>query len=133
MLVFEGIPLPPSSNKQYVSFLRRGRIIHAKAKELVAWRKEFDVWALQNATGVIFGREFVKDKKLCVHADIYWPKEKLYTKAGGVRKIDVANRMKALHDTLASLLLTDDSQFWTVSASKKEGPESVTVCISQVG
>lgn len=107
--------------------MRRGRIIHAKAKELVAWRKAFDAWALENATAVIFGREFVKDKKLSVHADVYWPREKLYTKAGTVRKIDVSNRIKALHDALSNLLMVDDSHFWTISASKKEGPEGVTV------
>jgi Holliday junction resolvase RusA-like endonuclease len=130
VIVFESIPIPPSSNHQYVSFVRHGRVIHVKSPELVKWRKEFDAWVILNINGVRAARSFVNGKLLNVHVDIYWPYEKLFTKQGKPKKLDVSNRLKALHDALADALEIDDCVFWGVSVSKQEGLGSVSVSIT---
>ena len=117
-LVLTGIPVPPSSNNQYVSFVRHGRIVHVRSPELVKYRKAFDSWAKANAEAVLAIREMVKGSAIQVDAFVALHRDRLYTKRGTFKKLDVSNRLKALHDYLGDLLLVDDSHFFAVAAEK---------------
>lgn len=131
-VVFSNCPMPPSSNHQYASKVIKGRVLHFKTKEVRDWKSEFDTWCLQNMAGIKFAREFVKDKTLGVGCLFFFEQARLYTKTGKLKKLDVSNRIKALHDALAEALHIDDSVFmkiWAEKAMIMSGRDSVTIRI----
>lgn len=134
-MVFNDVPIPPSSNNQYKVFRRNNKIVHASSLSLVAFRKEIDAYFLRNMDSIKIARElFGGNKPLSVNCYFAFEKSRIYTKRGHFKRLDVSNRLKALHDAFAKVLLIDDSCFVHVSASKyavdKKESEHVLVDIS---
>ncbi len=117
-LVLDGLPLPPSSNNQYKSFVRSGKIIHVRSPELVKYRQDFEKWAVANALGLRVAREMVEGCAVEIEAFFGFQRDRIYTKAGEFRRLDVSNYLKAVHDCLADAIGIDDRAFFSVVAEK---------------
>ena len=115
---FKLVPLPPSSNNQYFSFVRNGKILRGASKELTQFKKAMAMYWLTQKRELLFAREQLSGKPLSVHIDFMFAKERIFTKKGYLKKLDVSNRLKAIHDSLADALLTDDCFFVNISADK---------------
>lgn len=130
-IVFEAIPIPPSSNNQYKSFMRNGRVIHVKAPELVQYKLAFAAWAKANAPAIKAAGEILAHHRLSVSAFFFLKHHRIFTKTGSVKRLDVSNRLKALHDCIAEAIGIDDAQFFEIAARKvaisNDREESVTV------
>lgn len=130
---FQKVPLPPSSNNQYVSFVKNGKIMRGSSKELTQFKRAMEMYWLTQKQALIFARETFCGKPLYVHVDFMFSKDRLLNKQGHFKKLDVSNRIKAIHDSLADALLTDDSCFVKISAEKFAVPgrhqESATIRI----
>lgn len=118
IMVFKGCPIPPSSNNQYRSFVKHGRIIHVSSKELVQFKKDFDAYHLKNLPSFEFAREAFSGLPLSIHISFGFERSRLFTKKGYFKRLDVSNRLKAIHDCFARALQIDDSSFVRVSAVK---------------
>lgn len=133
---FKDIPLPPTSNHQYITFFnkRTKRVQRVKSKEAVNYQNEFDLYVSEHLQAFKQAQALFKDQPLCVHCEFHFEKSRLVTKKGTFKKLDVSNRLKALHDLLAKALAIDDSAFVRVSAEKgcteEDETEGVTVNIS---
>lgn len=113
-----GAPLPPSSNNQYASFVRGGRLVHVPSKDLVAYKRTFAGWARLNRPGIQCAIELLGDGGVEVEAFFAFERTRLYTKKDAFKKLDVSNRLKALHDGLSEALGIDDCRFFSVTAEK---------------
>jgi len=124
-IVFDDIPLPPSSNAAYKSFVRGGKIRHVCHPDLVAFKRDFGLYQLSNLAAFRLAESVLKEPKgrLGIHCSFFVGSEKLMTKKGKLKRWDVSNRLKALHDCLAEALGIDDSLFMDISASKYVMPE----------
>lgn len=122
-IVLEGIPLPPSSNHQYVSFRRQGKIVHVRSKEYEYFRRSFDSWAVANKQGILVARDMVKNTGVEVEAFFGFHRDRLYTKKNEFKRLDVSNYLKGLHDCLAVHLEVDDRAFFSVVAEKFSVPD----------
>lgn len=111
--MLSGIPVPPSSNGQYASLFRGGKIVRVPSKEFADYKKAWAQW-------VKFNRESITEAKNSLLAwnssievsmllALDW--ERLVTKRGTMKKLDITNRSKILHDLLGETLLIDDSLF----------------------
>ncbi len=117
-MVFRGVPIPPSSNNQYV-LVRRGRkTFHVPSKELKAFRTAMAVYFAENADALKFAREVFVGHPLTIYSELCFEKSRILTKKGTFKRLDVSNRLKALHDAFAEALLIDDCCFVAVSARK---------------
>lgn len=117
-VVLEGAPIPPSSNHQYKSFVRHGRIVHVRSPDLVKYRLDFTKWALVQSKGIEVAKAVIEGCAIEVEAFFGFHVARLYTKKGTFKKLDVSNRIKALHDALAAALCVDDSHFFSITAEK---------------
>src|SRR3954468_4882489 len=99
------LPMPPSSNNQYVSFQRHGKICHVPSKDLVTYRQAMEAWQGKNAEYCLRLRaeigEAAQRSTLAVSARLLFHRRRLYTLEGKPKKLDASNRAKALHDELA--------------------------------
>jgi len=133
-MIFKNVPLPPSSNNQYRSFMSGGRIRHVASQELVAFKKSMEYYWLEHSKELIFARDTFSGYPINVSIEFRFLKSRLITKKGSFKRLDVSNRLKAVHDCFASALLIDDSCFVKVSAEKqsveKEECEGATVTLS---
>lgn len=135
-IVFTRVPLPPSSNSAYLSFVRRGVVRHVCSPELVKFKAMMENYFVANMQTVKFARELLPGLPLSIDVDLGFKRERLLTKKGHFKKIDTSNRLKAMHDCFARALLIDDSAFIRVSARKHavRRPEdegcTVTICIT---
>lgn len=122
--------MPPSSNGAYRPFVSKGKMRFASTADWASFKRDFTVYRLLNAAafkvaeGVIAK---VTPLTLGIHCDFYFPHEKLFTKDGRLKKLDVSNRLKALHDCVAEALGVDDCVFTEISATKAVGKLGVTV------
>lgn len=118
-VTFKGVPLPPSSNNQYRSFLQGGKIRHVSSQELKLFKQAMDFYFLQNVNLVKFSREAFGGYPLHFHVDFGFERSRIISKKGTFKRMDVSNRLKAIHDTFAGALLIDDSMFVEISAKKR--------------
>lgn len=138
MVTLDELPLPPSSNSQYVSFAFRGKVIHKPAPSYKAFKAAMAYWAQLHPEELRAARTQVaiwrnQGEVFEVDCFIVVPPDKLYTQKGEIRKWDVSNRIKALHDQVAEWLGLDDSHFFVVRAEKMLGKyESATFQIKPV-
>jgi len=118
-IVFDGLPIPPTSNMQYaIVFRPTGRQFVPK-KELVQYKKAMADYFLRNHVAIKHAREVLGGgKALSVQAFFAFERSRLFTKKGNFKRLDVSNRLKALHDCLAKALLLDDSCFVHIGAAK---------------
>jgi Holliday junction resolvase RusA-like endonuclease len=115
---FKCIPLPPSSNNQYSAFVRGGRVVHVPAKVLVTFKADIRRYFESNAELMLLARASLAGYPLAIHADFKFERTRLFTKKGTFKRLDVSNRLKALHDMVCEMLHIDDSAFVSISARK---------------
>lgn len=122
-VLFPSLPMPPSSNNQYVLARRGGKTFHVCSKELNAFKAEMEKYPLAYLPEFLRQKTYVRDWlkngfALEVRAVFFFYKRRLFTKAGTPKKLDVSNRLKACHDQLAKILEIDDCTFFRVYAEK---------------
>lgn len=129
---FEGLPMPPSSNNQYI---QRGRF-RVPSLELREFKAEFERVAREREIAFSKAAKLIAEwGALEVHCVFYFPFEKLFTKKSTVKRLDVSNRIKAIHDCLSDAIKRDDADFFLISAEKRVTEEEayVDVTISPYG
>jgi Holliday junction resolvase RusA-like endonuclease len=136
LIRFTGLPFPPTSNHQYVSFVRGGKVRHAASKGLTLFNRDMNVWALKHAPQLAAARvqigEWIRSgMTLDVRVYLGFDRSKIMLKDGSrPKKVDASNRLKAIHDALADSLGIDDSIFWSVTAEKMEIQEGAQECVT---
>lgn len=117
------LPMPPSENNLYPTGWH-GKRIRSRALEdyrkgvIIALRRGYCGSLTESVKTKIMQSWIKEGYGLKVDASFYF--KSLTTKKGSVRRIDVSNRLKALHDALAIVFQIDDRYFWDVSAKKNE-------------
>ena len=129
------LPIPPTSNHQYIP-IRQGRSCRlVSSQKLNDYKKAMQAYKF---TSPIFLQQSHQMKLwkeeghiFEVRAIFFFHTKNIYTKRGDVKKMDVSNRLKALHDSLAELFDIDDSFFFRVAAEKVETHDHLTemVCV----
>lgn len=117
---FPNIPFPPSVNNAYAYSKYKDRMVRSKAH--CEYDKLFQTWrlnhyqVLRNAGNTLRGHRLRLD--LCFYCSTD-------TAKGGVRKIDLSNRIKLIEDQLARSLGIDDSYIFVITAIKRDVPKGV--------
>lgn len=129
-IIIEGLPMPPSSNHQYATITRKGKSIRIPSKEVKAFKKQMQEWALEHREVVEKAKEWLKNKyqiqlerHYCLH------RSKLWTKDYRLKKLDVTNRIKAFDDCLCEMMGFDDSQIWLGQEEKISIPDNIKECV----
>lgn len=128
VIVLTGIPIPPSVNGQYSTFVRRGRAIRIKSKEAVDYIKAFELWAIQNFRNLNEARNSIilwNSKFVEVSMFAGFKKERVLCKDVSPKKMDISNRTKLIHDLLAIKINLDDCCFVRTPAEKCTCPDGV--------
>jgi len=118
-VVLPNLPMPPSANHRMIP--AHGRLI--KAPDCRTYDKAIQIWMLRQKSGLFDNRRTIKTWidtgfLLKVHADFYFPKEKVITKQGHPRRLDLDNRLKNLLDALGSIVDIDDKYIIEIHAHK---------------
>lgn len=112
-----GLPIPPSDNNLYANVPKLGRV---KASGYRTYQKEVDAWAWSNMKILREARRLASLKPLLsVTLRLKMTRDCFWTRKGTVKRIDVANRLKASLDVLSRLIELDDSHFFHVSITKE--------------
>jgi len=124
-LVFENLPMPPSSNNQYYLARRGKKTYHVPSKELERYKRELNDYYHLNRDAIQRSQQSLKfwlSHKLLLQMNcrFFFERKMLYTLKGAPKKMDVSNRLKAAHDGVAKLLEIDDSLFFKIEAEKRE-------------
>jgi len=118
-----GLPIPPSLNNAYPSV--NGRRV--QSKELHRWKVDMMEWALINRASVKELRnefEFIpKGHTVAVNCVYYFKRERVLTKKGDPKRLDVDNRLKVLLDQVTELIGIDDCMIWQGSFWKRIAPD----------
>jgi Holliday junction resolvase RusA-like endonuclease len=114
-VVFNSIPMPPTSNKMYSMWRRGSKTYHVPSPELKAFQGKMLSYPI--AQEKIDWLQTLKGP-LSIECFFFFKRERLYTKKEAIKKLDVSNRIKALHDCLCRRLGIDDSLFFEVYAVK---------------
>lgn len=115
MFVLQKIPLPPTSNKMYASV--RGRLI--KSIEARKYSASIDRYAMIYFSKIESIKNSIpKNSTIDVHCDFFFHRNRIFGKKGQIKKIDVSNRIKQVHDSISKLINIDDSRFSFISARK---------------
>tara|TARA_R110000868_G_scaffold231059_1_gene484365 strand:+ start:450 stop:845 length:396 start_codon:yes stop_codon:yes gene_type:complete len=114
--------------------MRRGRPIRISSKEAKDYEKAFKVWQLSNRETLKTAREDIVrwGKPLSISILVAFKRERLVTKDGRLKKLDVSNRTKSLHDLLSAALGIDDCLFVSCPIQKVVADtydEQVVACI----
>lgn len=133
MIVFKGIPVPPSSNDQYATMIVKGRPIRFPSKSAKEYKKAFGIWAIKNNAALKEAREIIVkwNSPLEVSMFVALDKSRIFCKDGRLKKLDVTNRSKSLHDLLSDHIGIDDSYFISTPMEKviADSDEQVIVVI----
>jgi Holliday junction resolvase RusA-like endonuclease len=114
------LPIPPSSNNQYILVRRGKKTYHVPSAELLVFRSNVSHYALQTRNVLNEAKKtFTEFKQFQIHCLFTFKRERLFTKQNTVKKLDVSNRLKALHDEVSRIIGIDDSQFFEISATKR--------------
>ncbi len=122
-ILLTSLPMPPSSNNQYI-LVRRGRkTFHAPSKELKQFKTAMLGWAFKEAGKISSDKMALIDwmsSGLVIEcrAVFFFHKRILFTKKNSPKKMDVSNRIKACHDEVCKILGIDDSLFFKITAEK---------------
>lgn len=122
-IIIRDLPLPPSSNNQYLLVRRKGKSYHVSSPELKKFKVEMEEYPLKRPNDFIQNLSLIKawkEKKLRLefHSTFYFSYGRIFTKDHRPKKMDVSNRIKALHDCVASMLGMDDSIIFKMVAEK---------------
>jgi Holliday junction resolvase RusA-like endonuclease len=124
-IVLKGIPMPPTSNNQYLAI--RGRFVPNGS--LTRYKRDFEIWARANISIISQAhKELQRDAQLSISCDFYFSKGRVFTTGlkakSKLQKLDVTNRVKSLHDMICKAIEIDDRQFFQVTLVKHELLES---------
>lgn len=115
MFVLQKIPLPPTSNKMYASV--RGRLIKSIAAR--KYSASIDRYAMIYFSKIEEIKKAIpKNATVDVHCDFFFHRNRIFGLKGQIKKIDVSNRIKQVHDSISKLINIDDSRFSFISARK---------------
>ena len=122
-VAFAKLPLPPSSNNQYFLARRGSKTYHVPSDELKLFKVKMNGYPVLNGNLFKMNKSIVKSwisdsYALECRIMFFFKKERVFCKDGRPKKMDVSNRLKALHDQLATLLEIDDSWFFKIYAEK---------------
>lgn len=114
------LPMPPSENMSY-PMGKYGR--RFKSKELTQFQKRLTEIFLSNISSKKEGVELItrwigQGGGLSVEFDFFFRKQRVLCKDGRSKRLDVANRLKAISDSIAEGFQFDDCEFWNISCSK---------------
>lgn len=95
-------------------------------QELKDYRRACEMFALENHAVMKKLRAMISGKwKDFEHYKVdyffVFKRERLYNKQGGIKKLDVANRIKAVQDCLFASIGIDDKSVWASSIEKMCG------------
>jgi hypothetical protein len=116
-IVLQGLPMPPSSNGQYstVITMKAGfrQTRRVKSKEAVIYARSFQHWSIVNSDKIKEAKAAISSWNTGLECTMYFifPKEKLLTQKNQLKKLDVTNRIKQIHDLLVTALDIDDSWY----------------------
>lgn len=115
-----GIPVPPSVNAQYATIIRHGRPIRIPSKTAKDYERAFAVWELQNRALISKARGVIRGwgQALEVSMILALRRDRLVTKDGRLKRLDISNRAKAIHDLIATSLGVDDCCFISTPMEK---------------
>lgn len=113
--------VPPSVNGSYATNFKTKR--RFPSKELLAFKKLFNSASIHifdgpTKTSLKDFLQEIKSKKLCLIVQVYFKKERLYTKDGRIKKLDISNRLKSCEDCICKAIGIDDSQIFRIVAEK---------------
>jgi Holliday junction resolvase RusA-like endonuclease len=120
-ILFTGIPIPPSQNGQYVTIMHKGKQRRIKSKESQDWAREFEKWAIINVRTIIEAKNTIalwNSRFIEVSVFAGFKYERMVCKDGSPKKLDISNRLKALHDLIAEKIKMDDCTFVRTPAEK---------------
>jgi len=121
MYIFERIPLPPTDNHMYKSFVINGKLVRAKSREYREYIQEYKIWELQNLAAIKKVRQLFNGYDLLdIYIELHLLHSKIWTKDDRPKKFDGQNRTKSLLDAIANSIGIDDRNFWKVSVEKVE-------------
>jgi len=135
--IFDNLPFPPTVNKMYatvinpkfINWIRRGgnhrnpkgrppQSYRILTKDSNAYKARMAQWAIFNSDIVKKASDKLKEELLLenkvieLRAYFCLPREQIWYKNGKFKKMDAANRLKALHDSLSDVLGIDDKYFY---------------------
>lgn len=124
IVIFSGIPIPPSVNQCYASFVRRGVINRVPSKLLRDFKSDFKRWADPHSIALAAGAQKIRGwldagNFLQLEIKIYFTADKVFTKDGKVKRNDASNRLKAAEDALFERLYCDDSKVFRACIEKR--------------
>jgi Holliday junction resolvase RusA-like endonuclease len=114
------------------AIIKRGKkVFHIPSRQLKLFQKQITTYFFAMPRSLIAR---IPDQPLLIECYFYFPVSRLYTKKHTIKKLDVSNRLKALHDCLCKVIGIDDSQFFEIYAIKipHEVKECVDVKISTI-
>lgn len=124
------LPMPPSSNGQYFPMNMAGKsggqvVRMVPSGDLKKFQKAMEDWKNRNLVAAHKCRAMIRDwqlqgKQVRVDVLAFFNYFDLFTQQGTPKRMDVSNRMKAMHDCLAEMMEVDDSWYWSVAAHKYE-------------
>lgn len=113
--------VPPSVNASYATNFKTKK--RFPSKSLIAFKKLFNSSSIHIFDGPTkttlkdFLNE-IRSKKLCLIVQVYFKRERLFTKDGRIKKLDISNRIKSVEDCICKAIGIDDSQIFRVVAEK---------------
>lgn len=141
-VLIRGFPIPPSDNtlkvpirrfakngggKRVLSFMDSPAYVEYKST-VNLWRmKNFASYATQIGRLMIWYRA---GQPLGIIVDFRVHRSRLFTADGKIRRWDVTNYMKALHDTFCAITHMDDSAFFDCQQRKVEIPDGRLECLN---
>lgn len=132
---FFNLPMPPSSNHQYSLFRRGSKTLHIPSKALKEYKQAMSSYPLLHSNSCLIARALMRrwlDNRLPLefHSVFYFSHQKLFTKDNQVKRLDVSNRIKALHDCMGEMLQVDDSMIFRLTAEKAISQQNAEmVCV----
>lgn len=125
------LPMPPSSNHQYWHQIMPGKggggqvARPTPTGDLKKFQKAMEEWKNRNLVAAHKCRALIREwqlhgKQIRVDVLAFFNYFDLFTQQGTPKRMDVSNRMKAMHDCLAEMMEVDDSWYWSVAAHKYE-------------
>ena len=132
-ILVTGYPLPPSENQMYRNVPGVGRVA---TKELKEYRKLCAEFEVKNKHIFDQIRKFLaQDRALFKHLKVDYfftfKHERLFTKSGDPKKLDAANRVKAIQDCFFHSIGIDDKHVFCSMIEKLSGEaESATIVLS---
>lgn len=135
-VVLQGLPMPPSSNQQYSTVIKMvggfRQTRRVKSKEAAIYQRAFQSWSIVNSAKIKEVKAIVNAWNTGLECTMYFifPREKLLTKKNQLKKLDVTNRIKQIHDLLADALDIDDSWHIRTVEEKVLGASSTAFVIA---